>query len=160
MKRIYPKIVIPALLVLISLTITASAWAGPRQKGMRLNLTPEQAAQVFDLRHQFMNDTADLRKQMFVKRAELGQLWKADKPDEAAITAKQQELTALKSQLQEKATPMRLKLKEIAPELGEYGFGPGMGFRGKGKRGPGMGPRGMGPGSGPVSQGPVQGPAA
>ncbi len=32
-----------------------------------MQLTPDQAAKAFDLRQKFMNDTADLRKQMLVK---------------------------------------------------------------------------------------------
>lgn len=139
MKRTSHKILIPTLLVVAFLVMAASAWAQPG-KGMRLNLTPEQAAQAFDLRHQFMNDTAELRKQMWIKRAELAQLWKADKPDEKAVNAKQEELNTLRAQLQEKAVPLRLKMKEIAPELAEMGFGRGMGFGGKGMKGLGMGP--------------------
>ena len=70
MRRINPKILIPALL-LVALAVSATAWAGPRRGMMMCNLTPEQAAQVFALKHQFMNDTAGLRKQMWVKRAEM-----------------------------------------------------------------------------------------
>jgi hypothetical protein len=114
--------------------------------GMRMNLTPEQAAQVFDLKQQFMNDTANVRKQMWVKRAEMAQLWKAEKPDEKAIVAKQKEMHALKGQMMEKSVAFRLKMKEISPELGMFGPGRGMG-RGKGM-GPGAG-MGMGPGMGP-----------
>jgi zinc resistance-associated protein len=128
-------------------------------RGMWLNLNPQQVAQVFDLRHKFMNDTANLRKEIWVKRAELAQLWKADKPDEKAIVAKQKELNNLRGQMMEKAVAFRLKLKEIAPQLGEFGPGKGMGpGRGIGPglgRGAGAGPgSGPGYGSGPRAEGP------
>jgi zinc resistance-associated protein len=101
------------------------------------NLTPEQAGQVFDLRQKFMNDTAELRKNMMIKRAELAQLWKAEQPNEEAILAKVKELSALKAQFMEKAVAQRLAMRKIAPQA----MGPCPGF------GPGMGP-GFGPGPG------------
>lgn len=113
--------------------------------GMRLlmNLTPEQAGQVFDLKQKFMNDTAELRKNMMVKRAELMQLWKAENPDEKAIQAKVKELSALRTQFMEKAVAQRFAMQKIVP--GAMGpcpmMGPGGGM------GSGMGP-GMGPGPG------------
>jgi zinc resistance-associated protein len=134
-------------------TTSALAWDGMgRGKGggrmakhwMLMNLTPEQAGQVFDLRQKFMNDTAEIRKNMMVKRVELAQLWKAEKPDDQAILAKVKELGALKAQFMEKAVAQRLALRKIAPEaMGNCPmFGPGMG--------PGMGPGPMmGPGKGP-----------
>jgi Spy/CpxP family protein refolding chaperone len=110
-----------------------------------MNLTPEQAGQVFDLRQKFMNDTAELRKNMMVKRAELMQLWKAENPDEKAIQAKVKELGALRTQFMEKAVAQRFAMKKIVP--GAMGTCPMMG---PGK-GPGMGPgpgQGRGPGPG------------
>jgi zinc resistance-associated protein len=109
--------------------------------GMRgmMNLTPEQAGKVFDLRQKFMNDTAELRKNMMVKRAELMQLWKAENPDEKAIQAKVKELGTLRTQFMEKAVAQRFAMQKIVP--GAMGACPMMGPGG------GMGP-GMGPGPG------------
>ena len=72
------------LLVLgLSLSLGVASWAqpwgmksheGPRQCGhwgKFANLTPEQAGKLFDLRQKFLDDTASLRKDMMVKRAEL-----------------------------------------------------------------------------------------
>ena len=116
---------------------------GMGMRGM-MNLTPEQAGQVFDLRQKFMNDTAELRKNMMVKRAELMQLWKAENPDEKAIQAKVKELGTLRTQFMEKAVAQRFAMKKIVP--GAMGpcpmMGPGGGM------GPGMGPKGKGPGPG------------
>ena len=121
--------------------------------GMRwmMNLTPEQAAQVFDLRQKFMNDTAELRKNLMVKRAELAQLWKAENPDEKAILPKVKELGTLKAQMMEKAVAQRLAMRKIVPAA----MGPCS------MMGPGMGPGQMkGPGwcSGPGGVCPTPGP--
>jgi Spy/CpxP family protein refolding chaperone len=140
------------LTLVVSLVGTTSAfafrgWGGGHghwgKRGFFMNLTPEQAGQVFDLRQKFMNDTAELRKNMMVKRAELAQLWKADKPDEKAIQAKVKELGTLRTQFMEKAVAQRLAMKKIAPQAWGPcpGFGPGMG--------PGFGPGGKGLGKGP-----------
>ena len=114
---------------------------GMGMRGM-MNLTPEQAGQVFDLKQKFMNDTAELRKNMMVKRAELAQLWKAENPDEKAIQAKVKELGALKTQFMEKAVAQRFAMKKIVPAaMGPCPMmGPGMG------PGPGQG-KGPGPGA-------------
>ncbi|MEJ2071145.1 MAG: Spy/CpxP family protein refolding chaperone [Syntrophobacterales bacterium] len=124
--------------------------------GFFMNLTPEQAGQIFDLRQKFMNDTAELRKNMMIKCAELAQLWKAEKPDEKAIMAKVKELSALRTQFMQKAVAKRLAMRKIVPQAwGPFpGFGPGMGHG----FGPGMGPgfvpggpggKGLGKGPGP-----------
>lgn len=102
------------------------------KRGLMMNLTPEQAGQVFDLRQKFMNDTAGLRKELMMKAVEMGQLWKAEKPDEKAILAKVKELSALRGQFMEKAVAQRLEMKKIVPQWG----------------GPMMGPGRMGPGKG------------
>jgi len=134
------------LALALSLSLASSSWARPRGGGWgggpgAMNLNPEQAGKLFDLKHKFMNDTAEVRKQMVVKRAELAALWKAEKPDEKAIVAKQKELNALRGQMQEKSVAFRLAARKIAPQLGHC-FGHGMGW--------GMGGHGcfMGPGPG------------
>ena len=99
---------------------------------MLMNLTPEQASQVFDLRQKFMNDTAGLRKDMLIKSIELAHLWKAENPDEAAIQAKAKELAAVKAQFMEKAISQRLAMKKLVPNA--CPMGPGH------KMGPGKGP--------------------
>jgi zinc resistance-associated protein len=164
------------LVVLLALTLSlglaASSWARPWGGGMgfgggmgwgcgpgAMNLSPEQAGKLFDLKQKFMNDTAELRKQMVVKRTELASLWKAEKPDEKAIGAKAKELNALRGQMIEKGVAFHLAARKIAPQLGQ-GFGPGMGW-GKGGMGPGghggFGCPFYGGGPGPVGPGPGPG---
>jgi zinc resistance-associated protein len=156
------------LALALSLGMAASSWAGPWGGGMgggmghgmmgAMNLTPDQAGKFFDLKEKFRNETANLRKQMVVKGAELATLWKAENPDEKAIVAKQKELNTLRGQMAEKSVAFRLEARKIAPELGR-GFGHGM--RGFGMGGPGGGvclPGGIcpvGP-SGPPPGGPAK----
>jgi Spy/CpxP family protein refolding chaperone len=153
--------VMVALILALSLSLAAAAWARPwgwgpgHGRGMMMNLTPEQAGKLFDLKQKFMNDTAGLRKQMCVKRAELAALWKAEKPDEKAIVAKDKEINALRGKMVEKRVAMRLETGNIAPQLAQCrgGFGFGRGFGGQRGMGPGC-PYYGGPGPGPGSQAP------
>jgi Spy/CpxP family protein refolding chaperone len=163
------------LALALSLGLVASVWAQPMGKGMgqgpgMMNLTPDQAGKIFDLKEKMHADTAGLRKQMMVKHAELAALWKAEKPDQTAILAKQKEVNALRDQMQEKMTAFKFEAKKIAPDC-PMGMGMGMGMghgccmeeggmgmgRGMG-RGPGMG-MGMGPGAGPTAPPPPPAPA-
>ena len=83
---------------------------------MMMHLTPEQASQVFDLRQKFLDDTAGLRKDMFMKSLALAHLWQAPNPDEAAIQNKARELAAVKAQFMEKAISQRLAMKRLVPQ--------------------------------------------
>jgi len=142
-KRYFP-ILLGVGLVFVMMTATAQAggWGqcGGGRGGMNANLTPEQSAQVFDLRQKFMNDTAGLRKQMFEKRAELAALGRSGNPDQQQLQSKQQELNVLRGQMKEKATAFQSELQQKVPgaKVGR------MAFAGRGK---GNG-RGMGNGSG------------
>jgi zinc resistance-associated protein len=145
------------LTLVLSLGIAGAAWAGPQGMGMGggcgmmgpemgmgpgmgmghgkgmgkgmgcMQMTPDQAAKAFDLHHKFMNDTAEVRKQMMVKKAELGELWRAKDPDKAKIAAKQKEINALRDQFQEKAISFKVDMKQQCPMMG-------------GDKGPGAGP--------------------
>jgi Spy/CpxP family protein refolding chaperone len=124
---------VPALLLaalVISMGAVDSAWARGGWGCMNTNVTPEQSAQLFDLKQQFMNDTAGLRKQMMVKRTELATLWQNATPDQNQIQAKQQEVDALRDQLQAKRNAFRLQNQQICPQAG-MGMGRG-GGRGRG----------------------------
>jgi zinc resistance-associated protein len=132
------------LILALGLGLAASVWAQPMGKGMgqgMMNLTPEQASKIFDLKEKLHADTVDLRRQMMVKHAELAALWRAENPDQKAIQAKQKELNTLRDLMQDKMTAFRLEAKKICP-----GFNMGMGM-GMGMSDCGMGP-GMGQGSG------------
>jgi Spy/CpxP family protein refolding chaperone len=112
--------------LVISLGIVDSTWARGGWGCMNANVTPEQSAQLFDLRQQFMNDTAGLRKQMMVKRTELAALWQSATPDQNQLQAKQQEINALRDQLQVKRTTFQVQAQKISPQAG-MGMGRGGG---------------------------------
>jgi Spy/CpxP family protein refolding chaperone len=101
-----------------------AAWAQGR--GINANLTPEQSAQLFDLRRQFRNYTAGLRQQMMAKRTELAALWQSPTPDQSQVQAKQQEINVLRDQLQAKRTVFQLQNQQICPQAG-MGMGRGAG---------------------------------
>ena len=131
--KFFRTALIPALLLaalVISLGGADSAWAGGGWGCMNANVTPEQSAQLFDLKQQFMNDTAGLRKQMMVRRTELAALWQNATPDQNQIQAKQQEVNALRDQLQVKRTAFQVQAQKISPQAG-MGMGRG-GGRGHG----------------------------
>ncbi len=130
------------LIAVLSLGVAAVSWAGPKGmgggcpmmeggcpmmgpgmgmkqgRGMGMAMTPEQAAQAFDLHQKFMTETADLRKQMLIKRAELGQLWRAKDVDQAKVAAKQKEINALRDQIQEKAIAYKVEMRQHCPAMG------------------------------------------
>jgi Spy/CpxP family protein refolding chaperone len=110
----------------LSLGAVDSAWAQGGWGSMNANLTPEQSTQLFDLRQQFMNDTAGLRKQMMVKRTEMAGLWQSAMPDQKQVQAKQQEINALRDQIQETGTAFRAQAQKIYPQAA-MGAGPGAG---------------------------------
>jgi len=130
MMKFLKKACLPIFLVTalgVSLGAVNPAWARGGGWGcMNANVTPEQSAQIFDLKQQFMNDTAGLRKQMTVKRTELAALWQSATPDQNQIQAKQQEVNALRDQLQAKRTAFRLQNQQICPQAG-MGMGRGGG---------------------------------
>jgi zinc resistance-associated protein len=149
MKKIrIPLMLLVALTLTLGVTAPSFAQKGMGPKGMGpgcppgMGLSPEQAGQMFDLRHKFMNETADLRKQMVMKRAEMAALWKAETPDQNLIRAKQKEMNALRDQMQEKMLAFKMQVRQVCPMglRGGMGMGPGCGM------GPGMGPgMAMGP---------------
>ncbi len=167
--------------LVLSLALTTYLWAQPMGGGMgmgpgmgpgmgmgrgcgygfhhMMNLTPEQAAKLFDLKEKFRTDTAALRKEMLVKRLEMRALWQAEKPDQAAILAKQKELSGLRDQFAQKMVPFRLEVKKIVPQGAFKGmrseFGPGMGGFDLAMENCGMGPGpgwGMDPGDMPATE--------
>jgi Spy/CpxP family protein refolding chaperone len=150
--KLRKKSLVAVLTLVLGLGLAASAWAGPWGGGWgrgwgcgMMNLTPDQSGKLFDLKQKFFNDTAKLRKQMLVTRAELAKLWQANKPDEKAIVAKGKELNTLRGEMQAKGVAFMLAARQICPQYGQ-GYGPGWGHHmGRGWHGPMWG-RGMGPG--------------
>jgi Spy/CpxP family protein refolding chaperone len=108
------------------------------------NLTADQSAQIQALRDGFLKGNESLQKELLSKGQELRSLWSTQNADPAAIKAKQNEISDIRSQLQDKATNLGLEIRKVlTPEqLAQMpafsqgaGVGPGAGF----------GPRGFGP---------------
>jgi Spy/CpxP family protein refolding chaperone len=122
---------IASLLAVLGLSLGGvdAAWARGGWGCMNADVTPEQSAQLFDLKQQFMNDTAGLRKQMMIKRTELAALWRGATPDQNQIQVKQQEVNDLRDQLQAQRAAFRLQNQQICPQAGAgKGCGAGRGM--------------------------------
>jgi len=111
------------------------------------NLTAEQSAQVQALRDGFLKEIESLQKELYAKGQELRKLWSTQNADPAAIKAKQNEISDLRSQLQDKATNLGLEIRKVlTPEqlaqLPAIGADARFGPHGMGCGAPMMGPRG------------------
>jgi Spy/CpxP family protein refolding chaperone len=72
-----------------------------------LKLSPEQQEKILNIKQQFEKDTLPIRQDLEKKHFELRQLWKADKPNQAAIESKMHEMVPLKVTLRMKMRAMR-----------------------------------------------------
>jgi Spy/CpxP family protein refolding chaperone len=112
------------------------------------NLSADQVTKIQKIRGDQYAEMAKVRTEMFTKAGELQALFREPALDQAKIAAKQKEITALQTQMQEKELAARTAVAEVlTPEqraqLPAFGAGAGPGF------GPGFGPgRGFGPGMG------------
>ena len=97
-------------------------------------LTAEQSAKIQALQQAHLQEIAPLQQQLLSKRTELCSLWLSPNPDQAAVMAKQNEILALQSQIQEEATNFRLEMRKVLTPEQQAQFGPGMGW-GMGKMG-------------------------
>jgi Spy/CpxP family protein refolding chaperone len=107
------------------------------------NLNQDQVAKIQKIQSDRYAEMAKVRNEMFTKRTELQALFREPTLDQAKIAAKQKEIAALQTQIQEKAMAARTAVAEVlTPEQRAQmpAFGPGTG--------PGFG-RGMGMGYGP-----------
>ncbi|PKN69792.1 MAG: hypothetical protein CVU54_09130 [Deltaproteobacteria bacterium HGW-Deltaproteobacteria-12] len=115
----------------------------------KLNLSAEQKTKIEALQTAHQKELRPVREKMFDKSVELRRLWLQTNPDKDKITAAQAEVSALRDQMQSKATAMRLEIRKVlTPEQQEklvnsgwergMGFGPRGGMRGHGGRGPGI----------------------
>ena len=154
------------LVGLLAVTVaTAFAWGpgwgrgfGPFGYGLGAapaNLSEEQVAKIQKSQSDRHAEMVPVRNEMLAKRTELQALFREPALDQAKIAAKQKEIAAIQTQMQEKGLAARMAMAEILtpeqraqmPAFGEGagpgsgpGFGPGRGF-GPGMR---MGPMGMG----------------
>ena len=77
------------------------------------NLTADQSAQIQALRDSFLKEIEPLQKELYAKGQELRKLWSTQNVDPAAIKAKQNEISDIRSQLQDKATNLGLEIRKV-----------------------------------------------
>ncbi len=98
-----------------------------------LDLTKEQADQLWQMKEKHRADTQALRYETFQKRLELRKLYADPKANDATILAKEKELNAAQQKLQEKRVQLRLderkvltadQIKKLNEAPARTGFGP------------------------------------
>jgi Spy/CpxP family protein refolding chaperone len=143
------KRMVAALGLAMAVTLTAAtvfAWGPGMGRGSgpgcdvaaAPNLSAEQAAKIQKIQSDRYAEAAKVRSEMYAKKIELQGLFREPVLDQAKITAKQKEITALQNQLQEKGLAARTAVAEtLTPEQRAQlpAYGPGSG----GGRGRGMG---------------------
>ena len=107
---------------------------GYHMRGMRSQLSKEDAQKLDAAREQFFNDTRTLREQMAEKRLTLQAELIKQNPDNARLTQMQQELSQIEAQFDQKALQHRLEVRQLVPNAAM-----GMGGKGMGRGGMGMG---------------------
>ncbi|OPY78408.1 MAG: zinc resistance protein [Syntrophorhabdus sp. PtaU1.Bin058] len=105
--------------------------------GLNLNLSKEQADKLWQLKEKHRNETSAMRYELFQKQNELRTLYANPGADDATILARQKEVNALRTKLQDKAVQFKLDERKIlTPEqlkqINEYGRGRGFSRRGYG----------------------------
>jgi Spy/CpxP family protein refolding chaperone len=111
------------------------------------NLTADQSAQIQALRDSFLKENEPLQKELYAKGQGLQKLWSTQNADPAAIKAKQNEISDIRSQLQEKGSNLGFEIRKVlTPEqlaqIPAFSQGTGFGPHGMGFGPPMMGPRG------------------
>lgn len=120
------------ILIVAMVLVSSNAWAFRGGCGMgqgfgmnpavasALNLTEDQQAQIEVKREVFQEEMNPLRDKLFSKKMELRNLWAKANPDQAAISEKQQEIQAIQSEIQQKATQYQLDCRQfLTPEQQE-----------------------------------------
>jgi Spy/CpxP family protein refolding chaperone len=108
---------------IVSLVAAMSAYALQANEGVcthkefgfkkYLGLSDEQLAKMKELRISFHNDTRDLRYNLAIKRLEMRKLFTDPNVQDAALIAKQKEISNLRLQLSDKKAGMKLKWRKV-----------------------------------------------
>jgi len=120
---------------------------GARMGQCILDLTPEQDAQISELRTKHLKEVTPLRNELGEKRAHLRTLQSADKPDLNAINKTIDEMATLRATIQKKGAAHRAEVASLLTEEQRVNFNAQRHGR-KGKRGNAEMGRGMGRGMG------------
>ncbi len=77
------------------------------------DLSKEQAERLYQIREKFRSETEDLRREIFLRRLELNQLYRDPNATEEKIKSKQKELSSLLEKLSEKILERRLEERKV-----------------------------------------------
>lgn len=144
-----------SILIVVLTLLSPNAWAfrgtcGLMGPGFRLNphlasvldLTEEQKAQIQAKQEAFLEEINPLRNRLFSRKMEMRDLWGQGNPDQSRISAKQREIQAIQSQIQEKTIQYQMECRELlTPEqqdklgmtVANHGSRDGAGIRRNGK---------------------------
>ncbi|MCX5917096.1 MAG: periplasmic heavy metal sensor [Deltaproteobacteria bacterium] len=82
-------------------------WAG------QLDLTPEQAAKIQELRESYLRDTLPSRNELIVKRFDLRDLLRNPQAEPQVILGKQREISDLEAKIQERGLLLHIEMRKI-----------------------------------------------
>ena len=102
------------------------------------DITESQQAELDKMHEKFVNDTADLREEIWKKSSELDTLIDSATPDANKVRALQKEISDLKAKMADKRVDFELEARKIAPDA-RFGQGSGRGYGQGYGRGYGMG---------------------
>jgi len=128
-------VVIGAAVMMMGMSVNAIAGMGKGGMGgtTTSNLTDAQISQLESEQKAFMESTQELRQQLKEKNSSLRFEQSKKAPDTAKIASLQKDVTALRSQLDQKHQAHISAMKQIDPNFTEgKGKGAGMGGRGPG----------------------------
>ena len=159
-----------AAAVLLMVAVTTLAMAGPKRaffdgKGhlehaviVGLELSSEQTAKIQTLHETAKKEIIPVKAQLATKRAEMKLLWTQTTLDADKIKATQKEIQALRTQIRNTQTDMRIAFRNLlTPEQTSKLLASGFGRDGRDKKGRGYGKRrgdGYGKGNGCGNWGP------
>jgi Spy/CpxP family protein refolding chaperone len=107
-----------------------------------LNLTEDQQVQIQSRQAVFAEEMSPLRDKLFSKKMELRELWGQANPDQAGISAKQQEIRDLQNEIQERATQYQLDCREFLTAEQKEKLGTAVALQGGMRAGHGWGGHG------------------
>lgn len=125
-----------------------SGTGGYGQHWQGLNVDDETRSKLSTERNAFYNETRSLRADIRAKRLELSAELAKNEPNADRAAQLQEELSDLTAEFDRKRLQHKLKMRKIAPEMGEYMFDCPRGYKNCPYAGKGYGGRGFHHGQG------------
>ncbi len=100
--------------------------------GAQQNLPPEAQTKLYEARSKYMQDTNELRQDLYQKELEMRSELAKETPDKKKLAGIQKDLSKLQAQMDQKRIDYMLEMKKVGPNAGS---GYGSGCRGRGRMG-------------------------